>query len=587
MNYVSLYREWRPQFFRDVVGQEHITRTLQNALRARKVGHAYLFSGPRGTGKTSTAKILAKAVNCVSGSQGEPCNDCDACKGITQGTVMDVVEIDAASNRGVDEIRDLRDKVKYAPTEVQVKVYIIDEVHMLTPEAFNALLKTLEEPPGHIMFILATTEPHKLPPTIVSRCQHFAFRRIAAGEILKRLRNVAAQNRVSAEEDALWLIARAADGGMRDALSLFEQVIAFSEGRITPEHVNQLLGATGSAVLYRWLRHIAGRRVGELLREVGDVLDRGKDPAQIIMELLQCCRDLVMVQTMPDHPDVKERIQFDPEAAQMAEELPSSRLIAFADHLQQLLSDMKWAVHPRLVFEVGMIRLCRGGAAITEDWVARLEELEEAVRQLKEALSTQEGRPVVSSGEVSRPNAAGSDDGISTLPPRGQTAAQRRQKASGQGRGQGVGSSGELRTGAVSRATMPDLASVRANHDPVLFARVMQKWPGILDEIKKRNVIVQAWLAAGEPVATADNRIYVAFKGDIHRETVMRAENKNIIDSVVSAVLGQPAEIFAIDGKQWELLPAANEKPPKNHASDFIEGLIGLFGVDKVRIHEE
>ena len=232
MTYRALYRVWRSQSFADLVGQEHVTRTLKNALKEKRFSHAYLFSGPRGTGKTSTAKIFAKAVNCLEGPAPEPCNRCEPCRRIAEGSLMDVVEIDAASNRGVDEIRDLRDKVKFAPTEVRYKVYIVDEVHMLTTEAFNALLKTLEEPPDHVIFILATTEPHKLPQTIRSRCQHFPFHRISFREIVRHLHRICDAQSVEVDEAALATIARAADGGMRDALSLLDQVLAYADGRV-------------------------------------------------------------------------------------------------------------------------------------------------------------------------------------------------------------------------------------------------------------------------------------------------------------------------------------------------------------------
>lgn len=242
MEHIALYRAWRPQSFQDMVGQQHIIRTLQNAIRENRLSHAYLFSGPRGTGKTTAAKLLAKAVNCEKGPAPEPCNECDACRRITAGAVMDVLEIDAASNRGVDEIRDLREKVKYAPTEVRQKVYIIDEVHMLTTEAFNALLKTLEEPPPHVMFILATTEPHRLPATVISRCQRFDFRRVSLDEQTQRLRVICEQEGIAAEEEAIEYIARLSDGGMRDALSILDQISSFSDGRVSYQQVLDMTG---------------------------------------------------------------------------------------------------------------------------------------------------------------------------------------------------------------------------------------------------------------------------------------------------------------------------------------------------------
>ena len=231
MAYIALYRKWRPQTFKDLVGQEHISRTLANAITSGHIGHAYLFAGPRGTGKTSTAKILAKALNCEHGPTPEPCGKCEQCRKITEGSSMDVFEIDAASNRGIDEIRDLRETVKFAPVDGRYKVYIIDEVHMLTTEAFNALLKTLEDPPAHVVFILATTEAHKVPPTIQSRCQRYDFKRITVGEIEGRLRYIAKEMKMEAEDEALSMIAIQADGGMRDALSILDQCAALADPR--------------------------------------------------------------------------------------------------------------------------------------------------------------------------------------------------------------------------------------------------------------------------------------------------------------------------------------------------------------------
>src|SRR5690554_264178 len=249
MSYQALYRVWRPSQLADVVGQEHITKTLKNALLQQKLSHAYLFTGPRGTGKTSAAKIISKAINCEKAPVDEPCNECVACKGIQDGTIVDVMEIDAASNNGVDEIRDIRDKVKFAPSAVRYKVYIIDEVHMLSTGAFNALLKTLEEPPSHVIFILATTEPHKIPLTIISRCQRFDFKRISAEAMIERMQYIVEQENMAITKEALEAIALAAEGGMRDALSILDQVISYSEGEADIDDVLAVTGGVSQEML--------------------------------------------------------------------------------------------------------------------------------------------------------------------------------------------------------------------------------------------------------------------------------------------------------------------------------------------------
>ena len=294
MAYMALYRKWRPQDFSDLIGQEHISETLSNAITTGKVAHAYLFSGPRGTGKTSTAKILAKALNCEHGPTPSPCNNCVCCQKINDGSFMDVFEIDAASNRGIDEIRDLRETVKFAPVDGRYKVYIIDEVHMLTTEAFNALLKTLEEPPAHVVFILATTEVHKVPVTIQSRCQRYDFKRITQKDILQRLISIAEQMNINVDKEALSIIAIQADGGMRDALSLLDQCLAFTKDKLTVDEVRKVLGLVGHDWIWQITDALSNKDAQTILTILDNVIAQGKEIKQLLNELILHFRSIML-----------------------------------------------------------------------------------------------------------------------------------------------------------------------------------------------------------------------------------------------------------------------------------------------------
>ncbi|KAF1297073.1 DNA polymerase III subunit gamma/tau [Enterococcus sp. JM4C] len=299
MAYQALYRVWRSQRFDDVVGQKAITQTLKNAITQKKTSHAYLFTGPRGTGKTSAAKIFAKAINCPNSQEGEPCNECEMCQSITAGSQEDVIEIDAASNNGVEEIRFIRDRANYAPTKAAYKVYIIDEVHMLSTGAFNALLKTLEEPKEHVIFILATTEPHKIPLTIISRTQRFDFKRINAQDIVDHLKHILQEIDIAFEEQALYIIARAAEGGMRDALSILDQAISYSDGTITTEHAMQVTGSLTFEMMDQYVGACVNQEVQRALTDLEQILSEGKEARRFLEDLLLYCRDLLMYQQAP------------------------------------------------------------------------------------------------------------------------------------------------------------------------------------------------------------------------------------------------------------------------------------------------
>lgn len=374
MAYVALYRKWRPQGFDSLVGQEAVRTALTNALETGRIAHAYLFAGPRGTGKTSTAKILAKAVNCEHGPTPNPCNKCQNCVRINDGTSMDVFEIDAASNRGIDEIRDLREKVAFAPVNGRYKVYIIDEVHMLTTEAFNALLKTLEEPPPHVIFILATTEPHKIPATIHSRCQRFDFKRVTDSDIVKRLREVADGSGIAADDDALQLIAVQADGGMRDALSLLDQCGVMAE-RVSAETVRSVLGIVGREALRDLVKAVGEGNVPKALELLEALLAGGKDVKQIITELAEYLRAVLLYKASPEYreiylTDTKEAI------AAMEGLFSTDRLMAAQERLHQCMLELRQSVRGRIAAEMCLFDLCRVEGSTLAALTARVEKLE-------------------------------------------------------------------------------------------------------------------------------------------------------------------------------------------------------------------
>ena len=313
MSYQALYRVWRPQTFEDLVGQDMITKTLKNALATKQTTHAYLFAGPRGTGKTSCAKLFAKALNCPNQVNGDPCNECEICKAITAGRLNDVIEIDAASNNGVEEIRDIRDKVKYAPTQADYKVYIIDEVHMLSTSAFNALLKTLEEPPANVVFILATTDPHKIPATIISRTQRFDFKRITSGAILERMEYILKQKQFEYDEQALNVIARAAEGGMRDALSILDQVLSFGDNKVTLDNALLVTGSVTRENLIKYLSQVQNHETVAGLQTIHAILDEGKDSKRLLEDLINCCRDLLLYKQAPEMLEQTGSVMIDDE----------------------------------------------------------------------------------------------------------------------------------------------------------------------------------------------------------------------------------------------------------------------------------
>jgi DNA polymerase III subunit gamma/tau len=515
--YQALYRVWRPQQFIDVVGQEHVTKTLQNALLQQKISHAYLFNGPRGTGKTSAAKILAKAVNCERAPISEPCNECAACKGITNGTISDVLEFDAASNSRVEEMRDVLDKVKFAPTAVSYKVYIIDEVHMLSISAFNALLKTLEEPPKHVIFILATTEPHKIPLTIISRCQRFDFRRITAQSIVNRMKLIVEETGVKCEEDALKMIARAAEGGMRDALSLLDQAISFSQELVTVEDALTVTGSVSQGFLNKLAKAVLEKDVASGLEALEELLFHGKDPSRFIEDFILYYRDMLLYKTAPNLEESLDRVLLDEEFRQIAETVPYDQIYQLIDLLNKTQQDMRWTNHPRIFLEVAIVKLCQTEAKQIEQMPAgQINQLIKKIEQLENEL-----QHLKINGSVIVQEAAP------------QAAQKPSQRSSRKGFQPAVGRINEV----LKNATKNDINQIKS------------KWAEMRGRLMKSHA---ALLNEAEPVAASADAFILKFKHEIHCQMAM--DNTRFVETItltLQELTGNRYLVLGVPEEQW------------------------------------
>lgn len=586
MAYVALYRKWRPQDFESVIGQPHIVRTLKNAIEKNKVAHAYLFSGPRGTGKTSTAKILAKALNCKHGPTIHPCGECETCRKITEGSSMDVLEIDAASNRGIDEIRSLRETVGFLPVDGRYKVYIIDEVHMLTTEAFNALLKTLEEPPPHILFILATTEPHKIPATIHSRCQRYDFRRISAADIEARLTNIINKMDLSVEQDALKIIADAAEGGMRDALSLLDQCLTTSNSAVTAEDVENLLGIVGHTWVAKLADNIAAHDSRQTLLTFSDLLAEGKDPRQMLIELAEHMRNVLLYGIAPDTADNLT----DPAALKrQAQAIGAEDLSCMIRRLYEGAQESKYSSDIRITAEVALLDLCarQYGASDIDKLTARIADLEDRLAQSNFAPSTATGTPSphAQAPQMSPPPRQTTVDSPSTaqIPPAQKTGAPTPKENSAP--------QAKPATVTTYRAPMPPSRAPKVPAPPTARATPPSAsqtensdiWKRVLDaliESGKRSAY--ACVNQGRLKEIKENTVTIAFERAFVRERTEKDDYRTMMEDIFARILGRNVRLICIQ----ESAPAA---PPPNPYAKYpraVQEGIKMFG-DNITIIKE
>ena len=551
MAYIALYRQWRPGSFKDLVGQTAVSRTLSHAISAGRIAHAYLFSGPRGTGKTSTAKILAKSLNCEKGPTPDPCGVCKSCTKIADGTALDVFEIDAASNRGIDEMRDLREKVKFTPAEGRYKVYIIDEVHMLTTEAFNALLKTLEEPPEHVVFILATTEPHKVPATIQSRCQRFDFRRITVEEIEARLAYVAQEMKIPCEKEALRLIAHQADGGMRDALSLLDQCASLDGDTLTAACVEENLGLIGHEPIYRLTKAVGERAKGEVLETIAELLALGKDPMQLLAELTLHLRSLMICEAA----GALAALDLADDAGAALEEqkalFTQAQIMAMIARLHEAMAELRWTPQPRITLEVALLSLC---SASMEDGTksaaaaqsspapaeaARIARLEAELAALKAAFASQK----TSLSPISS----------SAAPAARQRAASRPAKA--------ASASTPASSSAPLHAPAAPVSAASAAPNPEgekIYAELLSR----LQE--KQRISVLACLKGASFSASGAGTFRLHFASPLLARRTMRDDYRKIIEELLAEIAGEPLSLSceAQDAPKAAPPPAPKKKPP-------------------------
>ncbi len=550
MAYQAIYRKFRPKTFDEVLGQEHVTTILKNQIVSGNIAHAYLFSGTRGTGKTSTAKIFARAVNCLEKEYGNPCNECEICKGILSDSIMDVIEMDAASNNSVDDIRELRDKVRYLPSKGKYKVYIIDEVHMLSKGAFNALLKTLEEPPEHLLFILATTEPHKLPATILSRCQRFDFKRITIDDIIINMKSICERIGVQIEDKGLKLIAKNSDGAMRDALSILDQCISFSDGVITYDYILSILGIVNNDIVFDMVDSIISRDINKALELIDYIVRNGKDINQFIKDLIEHFRNLMISKISKTDDSIIEGSKDIIERFDMqSQKISLDDIIRFISILSDTEAYAKQSSQPRIIMETSIVKLIRPSSELT------IEGLAERISELENRFNKSKSQEPYNKKEKKIQNKIENETKHTSV------SEVKKEKH-------------------IEKQHINEHAEIK-NVD---ISDIQNAWPEILKKIKKQKINIHALLIEGRPLDKKSNVLIIAYEEPygFHKEAVDKENNKKYIENIINNYLNTNIKIkFLMQGDTGK-----SEEDKDDERQELIDEAVSLFGKDIIEIKD-
>lgn len=540
MSYTALYRKWRPLVFEEVVEQDHVVKTIKNTVKSDRIGHAYLFCGTRGTGKTTMAKIFARAINCLNPKDGDPCNECEICKGILSDSILDVVEIDAASNNSVDNIREIRDEVVYAPSQAKYKVYIIDEVHMLSAGAFNALLKTLEEPPAHVVFILATTDPHKLPATILSRCQRFDFKKITPGSIAQRILLVAEASEIQIENDAALLIAKLADGAMRDALSVLDQCIAVGNKNITHQNVLDIIGIVSDDFISEIVDDINNKSIEGLVSGVEKLSSNGRDILRFASDLVMYFRNLLVCKLSKNPEDILDvSKQYVEKMMLQSEAFSKERIIGIIKELSSFEPQLKYALNQRVFLEVMLISISVGSygqSTDNSDLLDRISDLENTIRIGSAVSQNSNVRVTPEQIETSK---SFSGKVLDRVPP------------------------------------VPTSSDVANNSGVMPSHQQLEIWPNIKTELKSSGrMMLAAYLASTRAIAADESTIMVVFPtGEASlQSSVAKPENIEILENILGKKLSKKVRVKFVDEETLKnLIPRQASEKKEAQESELVK----------------